>query len=74
MMIESYPEHLLAAHHYRAEELMREADTQRLAKEADKSRPAIHEQMLARAGDWLISAGTTLKARVDAPTFESERA
>jgi len=75
-MIESNPEHLLSAHHYRAAELMREAKAARLARGVGMYRPAMYRQMLVRAGDWLISAGTTLKARVDplpgAPTFGGE--
>ncbi len=71
---------IFAIHRYRAAQLMREAEGERLAQTSGANRPALHQQMLARAGDWLIAAGTTLKGRVDplptAPDFEggAERA
>jgi hypothetical protein len=66
-MIDQYPEHQLAVHQHRAAELMRAVETERLAQRSGAKRTGLHQQVLARAGDWLIAAGTTLKGRVDPP-------
>ena len=56
---------VLAACRYRQSRLLNEAESERLAKIIHGNRPALHHHLLATTGDWLIAAGTTLKARVD---------
>jgi hypothetical protein len=52
-----------AVHRERQSRLLDEAQSQRLAQATRVNRPALHHHLLAKAGDWLIAAGTTLKAR-----------
>jgi hypothetical protein len=52
-----------AAHRYRKVQLIREAEAERLTRVTARYRPALYHPLLAKAGDWLIAAGTTLKAR-----------
>ncbi len=54
---------VFAAHRDRQLRLLNEAKSQRLAQAMRVNRPALHHHLLAKAGDWLIAAGTTLKAR-----------
>ena len=54
-----------AAHRYREAQMMREAELERMDIASKDERPALHRQLLAKTGDLLISAGTTLKARAD---------
>jgi hypothetical protein len=56
---------MFAAHRDRQSRLLNEAVSQRLAQASRVYRSALHHHLLAKAGDLLIAAGTTLKARVD---------
>jgi hypothetical protein len=54
---------IFAAHRQRQSRLLTEAESQRLARALQGDRPALHHHLLAKAGDLLIAAGTTLKER-----------
>jgi hypothetical protein len=56
---------VFAAHRYREEQMLREVAMERIGRESQLERPALHRQLLVKTGDLLISAGTTLKGRAD---------
>ena len=64
-MFKYHEDGVMAVHRHREAQLMREAEMVRLARETQVSRPALYQQAMTKAGDWLIAAGTTLKGRVD---------
>jgi|FLYN01.1.fsa_nt_gi hypothetical protein len=66
-MIDYHEDAAFAAYRYREAQLTHEAEVERLVRATQASRPALHHQMLAKAGDWLIAAGTTLKAQALPP-------
>jgi hypothetical protein len=64
-MIDYNQDAIFAAHRDRQSRLIAEATAQRQAEALQGYRPALHHHLLTKAGDLLIAAGTTLKARVD---------
>jgi hypothetical protein len=54
-----------AAHRYREAQMLREAELERMGYKAQVERPTLHRQLLAKTGELLISAGTTLKQRAE---------
>jgi len=54
---------VFAAHRYREAQMMREVESARISREIQVE--PLHRQLLAKTGDLLISAGTTLKGRAD---------
>ena len=50
-------------HHYRKAQMEKMADSQRLLRGSQVYQQRLYQQALAKAGDWLIAAGTTLKDR-----------
>jgi hypothetical protein len=50
-------------HNYRIARLEKVANQERLLRGSQMYQRKLYQQALAKAGDWLIAAGTTLKER-----------